>query len=323
MSILLSILIPTYNRALYLKDAIMCLLPQFQSYMDRIEILISDNFSSDDTEFVIDSLRSQFQNRLKFYKQTENIGFEANFEFLINKSQGDYLYLMGDDDLLCDNFLQTIMPILDSEKKFSIIHWNRLKGDRECDNIVLVDNHYKKAFNYFSPSEFILDRMTTPNFISSLIFSRECWESAQKIDLSSFYGYQWFGRIYWGAILNGNTCLYYFFPLSIQRVTNHAWQKDWPIYSIIGLGSIFKSLDCKIKGLYESWQKMFQMSYNPEATIRSMGKDQKYYIKYEPQFVLYLSRNQKKLLKYWLYTPIPGFSLKVHYILRRFHINFL
>ena len=323
MSKLLSILIPTYNRASFLKDAIICLLPQFFSYEDKLEILVSDNCSSDDTKNIIDSLQDQFHNQIIYHRQSENIGFEANFEFLVNKSQGKYLYLMGDDDLLSTNFLQTVISLIDSEKKYSIVHWNRLKGDSECDNNVLVDSHFFEVIKFFSPSEFILNRMTSPNFISSLIFSRECWDFAQKIDLSSFYGYQWFGRVYWGAILTGHTCLYYYFPLSIQRVINHAWQKDWPIYSIIGLGNIFKSLDCKIDGLYNSWQKLFQMTYNPENTIRSMGKDQKYYRNYESQFVIHLNKHQIKLLKFWLYTPFPKISFKVHCFFRRFHINIL
>ena len=49
----LSIAIPTHNRAHFLKEELDILLPQVLTRKEEIEIIISDNVSTDDTESMI------------------------------------------------------------------------------------------------------------------------------------------------------------------------------------------------------------------------------------------------------------------------------
>ena len=94
-----SILIPTYNRAAYLKECINNLLKQ--SFHD-FEIIISDNNSDDDTPSVVEQYKD---TRIRYVRQKENIGAVRNFLFLAGQALGKYIILHQDDDLLHKDFL--------------------------------------------------------------------------------------------------------------------------------------------------------------------------------------------------------------------------
>ena len=72
----LSVCIITYNRARYLRGALKRLLVERPLDLD-FEVLISDNDSSDDTEKVVATFSEQ-DPRIRYYRQTQNVGAEAN-----------------------------------------------------------------------------------------------------------------------------------------------------------------------------------------------------------------------------------------------------
>lgn len=113
---LVTIAIPTYNRAdAFLKDALTCSLNQ--TYPD-LEILVSDNCSTDHTE---DLVRAFKDSRLQYFRQPENIGANNNFNFCIEKARGDYLLLLLDDDLIDDDFVETCIRAIKGHLEVGII----------------------------------------------------------------------------------------------------------------------------------------------------------------------------------------------------------
>ena len=101
---LVTIAIPTYNRAdSYLKQAIEIAFNQ--TYQD-IEIIISDNCSSDDTETLVKTFTDP---RIRYFRQKENIGANNNFNFCLEQAKGDYFLLFHDDDLIDNDFIETCM----------------------------------------------------------------------------------------------------------------------------------------------------------------------------------------------------------------------
>jgi len=109
---LLSLCIPTYNRADDLKKLLesICEQLEFNSTED-IEIIISDNNSSDHTESVCKYFIELYGERIKYFKNTTNIG-DLNFEHVLSKGTGDILKLNNDNlihnkDSLA-NILETI-----------------------------------------------------------------------------------------------------------------------------------------------------------------------------------------------------------------------
>ncbi len=89
-----SIAIPTYNRGSDLLLAVYCILDQ--SFFD-LEIIISDNCSTDNTREIISKLRDK---RIHYYRNEKNISFARNVKEVISHAKGEYVFLHGDDDLL-------------------------------------------------------------------------------------------------------------------------------------------------------------------------------------------------------------------------------
>lgn len=91
---LVSICIPTYNRAPYLKkclDSLVCQ-PEFQQGL--VEIVVSDNASTDDTEKVVGAYRTAYPN-FHYYKNETNIGFK-NLGIAVARGTGALRKLSND-----------------------------------------------------------------------------------------------------------------------------------------------------------------------------------------------------------------------------------
>ena len=92
---LISIGLPTFNRPEGLKKALMQLCNQTYS---NIEIIISDNCSPNLQVQEIANSFNKSDLRVKYFRQTKNIGMFDNFRFVLNKSSGKYFMWASDDD---------------------------------------------------------------------------------------------------------------------------------------------------------------------------------------------------------------------------------
>lgn len=105
--ILLSVCIPTYNRVDYLKKCLESVVSQGGFNCDDIEVLISNNASEDDTEKVVKSFQGRFKN-IRYIKNDVNFGVEKNILKLLNNFQGDYFFLLCDDNILLPGSLKIL-----------------------------------------------------------------------------------------------------------------------------------------------------------------------------------------------------------------------
>lgn len=90
---LVSVVIPTYNRAYCIMRAIESIINQ--SYKN-IEIIIVDNNSTDETETIINQIKSDI--KILFYKIKNNGIIAKSRNFGINKSLGKYIAFLDSDD---------------------------------------------------------------------------------------------------------------------------------------------------------------------------------------------------------------------------------
>lgn len=96
---LVTVIVPTYNRAEYLREAITSVLSQ--SY-EHFELLILDNCSGDHTPDIIKSFSDP---RIRYVRHLCNIGGAANWTYGVKLAQGKYLSILGDDDKYQEDFL--------------------------------------------------------------------------------------------------------------------------------------------------------------------------------------------------------------------------
>ena len=317
-NILLSICIPTYNRVDYLKQNLDILLPQLYGYFGEIEILISDNCSSDNTQEVIREAVKKSKYPVIYNRNDKNIGGVDNIALVISKSKGRYIYVMGDDDIPSPNLIQILMPILKSSEELSIIHWNRLSGDEKCCNNQVVDGEFADPTEKMSVPNFIKKILNKASLISSLVFNRQCWYLGTSFYKEEYLGYNWYGRILYGALIYSKNCLYYYFPLLIQRNPPKSWINYWPQYHISCMSSVFLDLDSHIPGLYDIWSMYLRR--NVKNVLPGIMIDKKYYRRADIKKSLskHLTQNEIIRMNCYLYFP---FSYTIYrgknYILRK------
>lgn len=110
-SVLLSICIPTFNRCAYLRE----LLPQIIRQAceleqgGRVEILVSDNASSDGTEAYCRSLNA---GAITYFRNEVNIGGDRNFLACVDRAKGEYVWLFGDDELIEEEGVSRVVGAL-------------------------------------------------------------------------------------------------------------------------------------------------------------------------------------------------------------------
>ncbi len=91
---LISLCIPTFNRAQFLAEAIDSVLSQ--SFGD-FELLVVDNASTDDTASVV---RRYTDPRVRFVRNERNLGMIGNFNRCLELAQSEIVWIFADDDLL-------------------------------------------------------------------------------------------------------------------------------------------------------------------------------------------------------------------------------
>lgn len=106
---LLSICIPTYNRAEILRKSLESYVNN-DAFDDEVEIVISDNASTDNTQQVGKFYDSHFSN-IHYFKNDENIK-DSNFPLSLDRGSGSYLKLMKDNLLITSDGLQYMKDII-------------------------------------------------------------------------------------------------------------------------------------------------------------------------------------------------------------------
>src|ERR1035437_6929312 len=107
--LLLSICIPTYNRAEYLEETILSIVNQkrFQE-TSEVEIVISDNCSEDNTKQVCEKFIAICGDKIHYYRNSENI-IDANFERVLSYGKGVFLKLNNDTLVHQENTLEIFL----------------------------------------------------------------------------------------------------------------------------------------------------------------------------------------------------------------------
>jgi len=147
---ILSICIPTYNRGYVLKHSIDQLVCACACLKEHIEIIVSDNNSTDDTEQIL----AQYNNfsYIHYYKNSENIGFNDNMIKIIkNYISGKYCWLIGDDDFVYLDSIQYIISLLKSHEAIDYIYvkFDTQKLEDIISNIALDKRANDYGSSYF------------------------------------------------------------------------------------------------------------------------------------------------------------------------------
>lgn len=137
---IISIVIPTYNRAYTIKDTIQsCLEQNFNDF----EILVCDDSSTDNTYSVIKELE-QKDSRIHYVKNTNGKGAQFARECGINNSKGQFIVFLDSDDLLTNNSLENRYTFFLQMSEVDMVY-----GDVICETIDGNGNIISSSLVYY------------------------------------------------------------------------------------------------------------------------------------------------------------------------------
>ncbi|MCR5866967.1 glycosyltransferase family 2 protein [Aquincola sp. J276] len=177
---ILSICIPTYNRAGFLRECLSSLDP---AELDgSVEVVVSDNASTDTTLAVLDEFKAALP--LRYFVQSENLGPDRNFDAVVASAQGEYCWLLGSDDVVKPGGIRKLVAALTSLRT-DIVQFGYVQGDL----------HLRPLHRAFPPpgrvgatsEAFSAHLAAQPNmsllftFISAYAFRRTVWMARQEL----------------------------------------------------------------------------------------------------------------------------------------------
>lgn len=143
---LVSICIPTYNRASYLKKCLDSLICQPEFFKGDVEIVISDNASTDDTRTLVTGYQRKYSN-ITYHRNSGNMGFingDVNFAVVMQLGHGILRKLGGDTRIYKKGSLKYFCEISRRWKESRpVIYFNNgnVRGNvQEMEEIVTMDH---------------------------------------------------------------------------------------------------------------------------------------------------------------------------------------
>jgi hypothetical protein len=133
----ISVLIPCYNHAGYLPQAIESVLRQQDADW---ELLISDDASTDNSAEIIREMAAR-DPRIRFHLHTSNLGMAANWNWCLAQTRGRYVKYLFGDDYLCEPIaLASLAQSLDRDPKVVLTTSARRFVDETARTLFVADD---------------------------------------------------------------------------------------------------------------------------------------------------------------------------------------
>lgn len=173
-----SVMIPSYNCAVFLKETIESVLANDVGE-DKMQIEVIDDYSTDyDIEKLV---REVGKGRVVYFKQEKNVGSLRNFETCINRAKGEWLHILHGDDKISKGFYDEIENLFISYPEAAAGFTNFCHID-EKGNIMSVNEETPKNIGLIKD---FLPQIATINVIQppAIVVKRKVYER-----LGGFFG---------------------------------------------------------------------------------------------------------------------------------------
>lgn len=128
-----SIMLPVYNAENFICECLDSILNQ--DYQN-IEIVVSDDASTDRTVEVINEMYSRFLDRIIINVNPENIGISKNCNLALSRCDGDYVCLFAGDDVMMPGKISEQVALLEADPEASLCY-HRVEIFNHVDGFVL------------------------------------------------------------------------------------------------------------------------------------------------------------------------------------------
>jgi abequosyltransferase len=261
----LSICIATFNRGSLIGETLESILSQIEGDAARdVEIVILDGGSSDDTGSRVKPFAERCA-RLRYIRQETNHGVDRDFNTAVKLANGEYCWLMSDDDLLKPGAIGAVLEALQAGPSLVIVNaevrsfdFSRLMEDRRLQ----FDSN--REYAAADMDRLFIETGQYLTFIGAVVIRREIWLQRPK---DAYFGSLF---IHVGVIfqqpLPGIT-LVLARPLISIRYGNAMWKPrefeiwmfKWPglVWSLGGLSDRARNSHCPA----EPWRRPKSLLY--------------------------------------------------------------
>jgi hypothetical protein len=182
---LLTIAIPTFNRAKYLRELLSALFDQLVARPD-VELIVSDNASLDDTAVVVEEFLSRGL-KLRYLRNETNMGSDANFEQCFDQAAGKYVWIFGDDDLIVSGGVAKIVSLLDvNDYAIAYVSQYWFRNDAVAERT--FDRFERVAQVFPSGLQFAQRTGAMIGFLSAIVVNKAIFSRLPHLPLSHFEG---------------------------------------------------------------------------------------------------------------------------------------
>ncbi len=165
---LLTIGIPTYNRAIYLDRCLNSIAMQVEEVKQHIEFIVTNNASTDNTKEVVNKYAEKLN--INYYEREVNLGPDSTSSLCFDKANGKYVWVLGDDEYLIDGSLRIIINLLKNKNYGDVyLHCIPFHREEDVDETPVKD---AKVITYNDPVEFVRKIHYYVTFISGNIINK-------------------------------------------------------------------------------------------------------------------------------------------------------
>ena len=336
---LLSLCIPTYNRAGLLEPMLRSLCAQCAALDEWVEIVVSDNASTDRTQHVVDAASALYP--ITYGRNETNVG-SRNFLVAVERASGDYAWVLGDDDLVLEGGLSAVTEALRANSDVDYFYANYFTAQMAVrERFInegptarppsLDDCVVHEPESGLLPSwEYIFD-LPTANAVEvntsilSSVFRRQQWDrcagllrmseapmvSAADTELDDLFPHV---KILAHAMV-GRPAYYIAGPCALMGQGGQEWLSDWPAITLTGMNLallLYEELGLDHERLRRLWRSHFVRAAEFMPLV-GVGRDVPCMQDYEWRSYLWRSRRHWGLLAAVVGRRLhPGTSLKRH-----------
>ena len=270
---LLTILIPTYNRENFLKKNCADIAEMICSngLESEVGLVISNNASTDGTGQFLDAFKDSAKINVNVIHQAENIGSVNNVLFLLKHSDTKYILFLGDDDFLHSDYLSEVVSAIKNIKSnISAIIPSNIAVSESGEELGYSRDTHLETKVYSTGFASCLANSWRGHQLSGLVFRREgLWDLCETNNITNMYLFIYLVAV---SCLRGRVVHLTSLPVKISRPTQEA--KGWS-YDADGL----------ISHIFDNYKKLEGISFIQRMRLELKVLDEQYW-----RYMMYLKK---------------------------------
>ncbi len=191
-----SVCIPAYKRAQFLAPLLDSI---YEQDFKDFEIVICEDDSPERSQIaeIVRMYQGRHPGSIRYQENEANLGFDGNIRRLVECSEGDYCFFMGNDDLMCPGALAEVAMLLDKHKNIGLVLKSYAWFDETPDRINQTVQYFPETCLFKAGKQAIHACFRRSGVIAGYVIHRERALAAAttKFDGSLFYQMHLTGQV--------------------------------------------------------------------------------------------------------------------------------